>query len=542
MDSLFADKINSKINKTTSVILMTIVFVLVVTALSWQSDDAYHGYIMAKNLVDGHGFVYNIGERVNASTCPLFTLVIAAGYFFCRYMFPVSLGICILFSGLAAYLLFKYFCKNTVQIMASFLTLVVSFSFISYSSSGLENSLLYFLAAIFLKIYFDRERYDSRSMLVMAFLISLIAMTRMDAVLMFIPMILFVYLGRRDNVSFPKAVLLGFIGLLPFILWECFSVFYYGFPFPNTFYAKLGAGIPQNEYWIRGCQYFATTLCYDPIVTLVPVFSIISLLFTRNNTLRMCSLGVTAYLIYVFYIGGDFMVGRHFTVIFFISLISLLWAFNNSCFKSAFNKNLFKMWLIVFAAGILAITALRPLTKSMLYPNGPIADERDLFFYYSSLINNADSYIEDGQLLIWDIHPSAEERIQQMEDQGISSGMTAYATGVCVYHHYDMYLSDVYGLGDPLLSKLPAVREPDWRIGHMYREGPRGYPETLTSGENVIENESLREYYDVITLITRGPLFSEERLRAIVDMNLGRYDHLVQEYVDTLDESNRQPV
>ena len=34
-------------------IITTVVFIIIITALAWQSDDAYHAYIMAKNLVDG---------------------------------------------------------------------------------------------------------------------------------------------------------------------------------------------------------------------------------------------------------------------------------------------------------------------------------------------------------------------------------------------------------------------------------------------------------------------------------------------------------
>ena len=52
-------------------ILTTVIFVAVITALAWQSDDAYHAYVMAKHLIEGNGFVYNIGERASASSCPL---------------------------------------------------------------------------------------------------------------------------------------------------------------------------------------------------------------------------------------------------------------------------------------------------------------------------------------------------------------------------------------------------------------------------------------------------------------------------------------
>jgi arabinofuranosyltransferase len=56
----------------------------------------------------------------------------------------------------------------------------------------------------------------------------------------------------------------------------------------------------------------------------------------------------------------------------------------------------------------------------------------------------------------------------------------------------------------------------------------------------MLENESLREYYEIIRLITRGPLFSSERIRAIIDINTGKYDYLIDDYASTLDEYNFQ--
>ena len=33
-------------------IVALVIFALVITVLAWQSDDAYHGYVMAKHLVE----------------------------------------------------------------------------------------------------------------------------------------------------------------------------------------------------------------------------------------------------------------------------------------------------------------------------------------------------------------------------------------------------------------------------------------------------------------------------------------------------------
>ena len=128
----------------------TIGFCLIVIALAWQSDDAYHGYVMSRHLAEGQGLVYNIGERSTASTCPLFTLVIALAYFVTREMYFTSLAVCTLLS-VAAYVILVYkLCRTKEQVVISFITLSGSQAFISYTTSGLENSLLFFLSALFL--------------------------------------------------------------------------------------------------------------------------------------------------------------------------------------------------------------------------------------------------------------------------------------------------------------------------------------------------------------------------------------------------------
>ena len=110
-----------------------------------------------------------------------------------------------------------------------------------------------------------------------------------------------------------------------------------------------------------------------------------------------------------------------------------------------------------------------------------------------------------------------------------------------MYYNSDLYLNDWYGLGDPFISKLPGVKEDNWRIGHIWREPPEGYEETIAyEEENLIQNEDISKYYDVIRLITRGPLFDGSRLKAIIDINLGKYDYLVENYKSTLDENGMQ--
>ena len=517
------------------------VFTVIITALAWQSDDAYHAYVMAKHLVEGNGFVYNIGERATASSCPLFTLIIAGGYFVFRNMFLVSLLICIVFSTLAFRIVIRYFCRNRKQILMTFAACVGSVSFISYTTSGLENCLLFFLTALFLHYYYTHETYTGRQLLYMGILISLIAMTRMDAVLMFVPVILYIYLGRRERVSLLKAVPIGILSLLPFILWELFSVFYYGFPFPNTAYVKLGTDIALKEYIIRGLQYLlTTTLCDLPLISMI-VFMLVSACLIRRAKISYVAAGVFLYLCYIIYIGGDFMLGRHFTVCFLISVITCLYISENGFDVDYKNRRLERMQLGMLAVVLIFAATTGPVTDQFLYGhefNSPIADERDGYFRFTSLFNNTVSYLRTGEMCIrnaWN-----EQGIDEYREMGLQSGILQMVPGISIYYNSDMYLNDWYGLGDPFLSKLPAVKEENWRIGHMWREPPRGYEDTVAYGDNEIENEDLKQYYEIIKLITRGSLFDAARLRAVVDMNLGRYDYLLDSYRESLGPDGRQ--
>lgn len=522
-----------------------LIFIGIITLLAWQSDDAYHAYIMAKNLVEGNGFVYNIGQRATASSCPLFTLVVALGYFVIRDMFFVSLLINIIFSALAYKILVWNMCKTKRQIVLCFCVLVGSVSFVSYTTSGLENSMLFFLAALFLNIYFKNKVYSGKKMLAIAVLVALIAMTRMDAVLMFAPMAVFIFLFKRDKVSFPKAVLIGIVGLSPFVLWEVFATFYYGFPFPNTAYAKLGTDIALRDYLVRGVKYFINALICDPIVLIVPLITILCAVAVKRAQYIWCMVGVCIYCVYLLYIGGDFMMGRHFTVMFYMSIFCYLDIRNKEFTIRGRGARFNKAFVGIIVACLVFSYTTDAITSQFLYGanfSSPISDERAGYFKHASLFNNVYSLITTGDLCIrgaWN-----EQGIDEARAMGARGTILKNCPGISRYYNADMYLNDTYALGDPFLAHLPAVKEDNWRIGHMWREAPNGYVDQVIFGSdengNRIENPDISKYYDVIMEVTSGELFDANRIKMVIDLNLGKYNYLVDAYQATLDDRNMQ--
>jgi arabinofuranosyltransferase len=94
-----------------------------------------------------------------------------------------------------------------------------------------------------------------------------------------------------------------------------------------------------------------------------------------------------------------------------------------------------------------------------------------------------------------------------------------------------VHIIDMFGIGDPLLARLPVATDKTWRIGHFKRDIPLGYVQTFRDDKNDLKDASLIEYYDHLRFIISGPLWSGERWRAIWEINTGQYDHLLRSYL-----------
>jgi len=97
------------------------------------------------------------------------------------------------------------------------------------------------------------------------------------------------------------------------------------------------------------------------------------------------------------------------------------------------------------------------------------------------------------------------------------------------YAGQDIHIVDSLGIGDALLARLPATYDPEWMPGHLWRPIPGGYMDTVRLGRNVIDDPDLAAYYDKLSLIVSGPVWSRERWDAVLSMNTGEYDHLVDD-------------
>ena len=534
-----------------------LLFLAAVFFYGWNSDDAYHSYIMARHLVEGKGLVYNTGFRATASTCPLLTLFESFVFLFTDSADICGLFIGLLFSGAAAWVLFFRICPTLTSVFCALGLLVTSRCFLSFTTSGLENPMLFFFGAVFFDVYFRTMMLGRGSLFVLSLLMSVLAMARADSVLIFIPMAVWAFLVRT-KVPFCTRMAIGVAGLLPFALWTCFSLIYYGFPFPNTYYAKLYTGIPLADYVTSGLWYFQNSIWLDPMLLLVPALAVVLAVKESCRRLIPLFMGLLAYCIYIVLVGGDFMAGRHITQQFFLSLCAAMFVIGG--LRSADGKSsnistglsprhpLAIIMLVIAAIGFLWDGFMAPringawMCRNVAWSlDQPAMDERQV---YLSLLGERPLYKAAWQHIKGGNDVSRRNQIQsfyirsahERGQKGVCFG------GLCLQYNVlwgrdvfstsdlDMYLTDVFALQDPLLARLKVDTSHHWRVGHAAREIPRGYQETVATGENRIEDPALREYYEKLLLVMKAPLFDYERLRTIWDLNRGKYEHLLACY------------
>src|SRR5437868_3417959 len=126
---------------TAGALLILVGFFVVRTA--WLSDDAYITLRTVDNFLHGYGLRWNVGERVQVYTHPLWLLLLlpacrlTGDLFYTMSLLAVSasLGaVAVVGLGLG---------RSRQRILWIALLLVLSKTFLSYATSGLESSLLF---------------------------------------------------------------------------------------------------------------------------------------------------------------------------------------------------------------------------------------------------------------------------------------------------------------------------------------------------------------------------------------------------------------
>jgi len=492
-------------------ILLTLIFLAVLLRTAWISDDALITLRSVLNVTHGFGLTFNIAERVQTFTHPLWMMLLTGVYLLVGNVYIATFALSIATSVLVFWIALRR-AVSPAQLAIVAVVLLSSRAFVDFSTSGLENPLANLLIAMFTIAAARAARGADgiavdRSGLVRLWLLgSLLYLTRPDDVLLVAPALVVFTVRARAWRSSWRAVA---IGLSPAIAWSLFALLYYGFVFPNTAVAKLATGIRRAELWHQGVLYMLDSLDRDP-VTLVTIALAIVVAVRSRGVGRQLAAGLILYLLYVVSIGGDFMAGRFLATPLFASALLVGWLIAVETRTAA------------VAAGALALVGLAspqiPLLSDSRFDepgvktNG-VVDERAVYFRDRSLVkSNRQSFVQPDWPRAIDPAPPIRH-----EDSCGLLGIAGLDFGP--YAH----LLDECALADPLLARLPAVFNTGWRPGHFRRMIPDGYRESLKTSTNALTDKALRPLYDDLMIVTRSPgLLSRDRLRAIWRLNTGR--------------------
>jgi hypothetical protein len=361
-----------------------------VIQLYWVCDDAFISFRYAKNLVNGLGLVYNAGEHVEGYTNFLWTVIIALGFKlnFEPILFSNILGALSYFGTVAVFGWLSYRLFSTGRnegklfLPLAAMAVLLHHDCHVFATSGLETSFDMFLVSVgfFLLLQLRNERSPMWAGLALL----MAAATRPDSMAFYVMGAAFLF------ITVPKPWKSLFWYLAPMVLlylpYWIIRYSYYGWPFPNTYYAK-SADLP---YYSQGFTYISLYFRSYYVLLLAPIGLIAAVVVNRKQPIAFRNLSPSAkalllgvlfcgpYTFYVLRSGGDFMFAR-----FFIPITPLLFFMIETQLRLLVSK---ARVIVPVAAVILCLLILRwnPFAHGM---QRYIANEHD--FYPASFIQRA---------------------------------------------------------------------------------------------------------------------------------------------------------
>ena len=331
-------------------------------------EDANIFFVYAMNIAGGHGFVYNIGgEKVEGFTSLLWVLICAFAFKISAYPelllllvsgILVSLGLAVALSYIESALLFRSGAIKSLNSPVIFLALLFSmpaymiWNVITLMDSAIWSTLLLITTVVVIRAQSSPVR---KTNIILSGLLILLLVTRPEAMLWDAVFILGLFAVRLSNhrlgraiksIGIPIACYIATLGGL-----MLFRLEYFGFPLPNTFYAKVSPSILYDLG--QGSLYLAGYFISNPIIAVC----ILAVLFTAADSIlgiyrkkkledgRMLLpfFAVTGLLIPVIWGGDPFESFRFYQMIYPILLLCVLYGI-----KHVFPRSIPQGWRVQF--------------------------------------------------------------------------------------------------------------------------------------------------------------------------------------------------
>ena len=299
---------------------------------AYGSDDAYISYRYARNFAEGHGIVYNHGERVEGYSNFLYVLLMSLSIAIlgAENIYRFSCVINIFFAATTFFVFYRRIQKelgNSSAVAAVFLFSCCPSIWI-WAGAGTETVLVLLIQiTIWMTVERLTDDQDSNNLIPLSFLVALSVLARADGFI--VPIITIFYFLFRRKIR--EALYISSIVILIIFVYFSWRYSYYGDFLPNTYYVKVsGPVIDRFKYAIRLlCEIaFNQGLLPYLLIIMCSIFLAIKN-FVREGThslreIRFDSMFAAGWLIYWIYIGGDHFKERFLIVLFPLGICGFL--------------------------------------------------------------------------------------------------------------------------------------------------------------------------------------------------------------------------
>jgi hypothetical protein len=336
--------------KKSLIILLFVIFLawiswLINSKSFWGIDDANIYFVYMRNLANGHGFVYNVGgEKVEGFTSLLWVLIGATFYLFTPNPQILLLSVNILLLTASIYFAINWLDKNHPKFTTRSLLLLgliaVTPGFIDWTIlSLLETGLWSFLLTVTgITIISEHEKkYTFRRYSLLAILFTLLLLCRPEAML-WVPVFIGMDAYRNWRMGNPiKKVITHSLPLWAvfFAVLSALTIWrlnYFGYPLPNTYYAKVSNNRLDNI--LAGIAYLEKAFLSKPFIFLIAVYCIYKISVNTINGVRMntsfllLNMVMAVTFLIPLYSGGDHFGHQRFIIptlpfIFIILILSI---------------------------------------------------------------------------------------------------------------------------------------------------------------------------------------------------------------------------
>lgn len=441
---------------------LSVAFVFICINHKFIQDDAYISFRYIQNFTDGNGLVFNIGEKVEGYTNLLWVLILSL-FVMLKFnvenmsqILSVIFGIIVLFAS--------YYISGLIEVkddskqlkkaksgdpdlteklfnLIPPVFLIFTGSFIFWSISGMESTM--FISFCLLGIYFylkDKSRDEVNYKFPLFILLA--TLTRPEGLYFFgLIMIHKLFFSIKVNgasgikIFFSKNNLLSYlIYIVPVIFYFIIRYSYYGYLFPNTYYAKTGF---SQAYLNAGLEYFMKFFSSYMIYGVVLAFPLY--LFKKKENIYEISLLyliIISFILYVISVGGDVLKQNRFFLP-VLPLIYILFAkFLNEIYFILKNKSGRQ---VASAAVIIVCAAI-------------------CIYYYSSQKENLESDIQSENGLVDKMKNTGAWFKNRQVELGRPLNLAATTIGAVSYFAGpNVNVIDILGLTDKEIAHNPKI-------------------------------------------------------------------------------------